>query len=68
MAKLKTVYSLRNDVGGVDLITEKDSGNLVRVLTGNKKRSLEYWQRLEIVCQDAIATIQYSDPTCPNNS
>jgi len=58
---MKKVYSLRNDVGGIDLITEIDKGNLVRI----GKLDLEFWKRLEIVCQDAIATIETNDPTCP---
>lgn len=62
---MKKVYSLSNNMGGIDLITEIDSGNLVRIPTGKRKSSIAFWTLLETVCQDAIVDIKMEDDTCP---
>lgn len=43
-----------NGVGGVDLLTERDRGNEVLILTGNKKNSLPYWKKLKQLAEEAI--------------
>jgi hypothetical protein len=54
MKNLKLVY---NFAGGINLIVNRDSGNPVQVLTGNKKRSLAFWKRLSIICNMAITDL-----------
>lgn len=53
----KTLYAVNNLVGGYDLMTERDGGNLVRILTGNK--SLEYWEQMKNLCENVIDNIKY---------
>jgi len=50
-----------NKSGGVDLITEGDSGNEVRIRTGSKKYSLEFWRQLKDLCN--IALLDLNDET-----
>ena len=47
----KKLSAVKNNVGGYDLMTERDSGNEVRILTGNKSR--EYWERMRATA-DAV--------------
>jgi hypothetical protein len=42
----KQLLAEYNRAGGYDLLTERDSGNHVLILTGKHKNSLEYWERL----------------------
>jgi len=43
-----------NEMGGVDLVTEIDAGNIVRILTGKKERSIEFYSRLKYHCDEAL--------------
>ncbi len=53
---MKTIELKPNPAGGLDLLTERDAGNLVLILTG--KNSLEYFKRLRDVCDDAIDELE----------
>jgi hypothetical protein len=66
MAK-KHPEAFENAVGGIDLLIERDAGNEVRILTGNKKNSLEFWHRLSELCTDAIDTLSPDASTLPNS-
>jgi len=44
--------------GGCDLLIERDAGNEVRILTGKKKRSLNFWYDLKALAQQAIEHIE----------
>ncbi len=55
MAKL--IETLWNDVGGVDMAIEKDSGNIVRILTGKKEASLETWTRLRGIADEVVGML-----------
>lgn len=46
--------SLENNVGGLDLLIEKDAGNEIRILTGDTKHSLKFWTNLKELCEGAI--------------
>lgn len=46
-----------NDAGGVDLIIERDEGNLVRILTGKPENSLKMWHDLQILCRKVIKVL-----------
>lgn len=54
----KKIELIENSIGGLDLIVEKDAGNPVRILTGNQ--SLEFWQALQILSEDAIDQIGWN--------
>ena len=53
MAKKKAT-TVENQAGGLDLIVEKDSGNEVRISTGDEKNSLEFWEHMKELCEVAI--------------
>jgi len=53
MAK-KYPETIPNHAKGLDLMVERDAGNEVRILTGNKENSLKFWQELKEVCEGAI--------------
>ena len=53
MAK-KQPTSIENSAGGLDLMVERDAGNEVRILTGKKENSLQFWQNLKELCEGAI--------------
>lgn len=55
---MKQNKAINNNVGGFDLLTERDSGNRVRILTGSRKYSLEYWEELKNICDAVIDTIE----------
>ncbi|HEV3223913.1 MAG TPA: hypothetical protein VGZ90_13585 [Puia sp.] len=50
----KKVEAIRNSANGIDLVTERDAGNEIRILTGNPKNSLAYWRRLRQLCDSVI--------------
>lgn len=53
MAKKQPV-TIENNAGGIDLMVERDAGNEVRILTGKKENSLQFWQNLKELCEGAI--------------
>jgi hypothetical protein len=52
---MKKLELVRNSVGGLDLIVERDAGNPVRILTG--KNSLKFFKELRKFCNTAIDTL-----------
>ena len=58
MAKQNKIELIDNDIGGYDLGVERDGGNPVRILTGN--RSLKFWKDLREVADEAIKEIKYN--------
>lgn len=58
----KKIEAIENISHGYDLMIEKDTGNLFRVLTGSPKRSLETWKRLKQCCENTISTLEESMP------
>lgn len=46
--------------GGLDLRVERDGGNEVQILTGNKKRSLIFWKDLYKLSEQAIEMLEDS--------
>lgn len=59
MAKCNKVMTLSdNAAGGIDLLIERDSGNLVRILNGNKKHSLAVWTVLATLANLAISELE----------
>ena len=47
--------------GGLDLLVEKDSGNIVSITTGKKANSLEFWKRMEVVAGQALAELTLTE-------
>lgn len=58
---VKDISLIDNFSGGIDLMVERDSGNLVRVLTGNKSSSLTFWQDLFVACEQSLENIVQLD-------
>lgn len=56
---MKLIETVFNNSGGVDLITERDSGNIVRILTGKLEYSLDFWERLLELANDTVLRLQY---------
>lgn len=54
---MKKIELIENNAGGIDLLTERDSGNEVRILTGKTSNSLAFWERLRTACDQAIDEI-----------
>lgn len=50
----KPIETVENFAGGIDLLTERDSGNLVRILTGRKDLSLQFWESLAEVAEEVV--------------
>lgn len=50
----KEMNLLKNDAGGIDLMIERDSGNLIRILTGKQEYSVKVWRRLRSLCDRAL--------------
>jgi len=51
---MKPVESKSNSAGGIDLLTERDAGNPVLILTGPPERSLQFWEDLFREAQNNI--------------
>lgn len=43
---VKKVKLVPNSAGGIDLLTERDSGNEVLILTGRRECSSLFWRKL----------------------
>ena len=55
MVKRKKSPSLLiNSIGGVDLMVERDAGNEVRILTGNKVNSRSFWRKIQRLADRAM--------------
>ena len=50
----KIIELSRNSTGGIDLITERDAGNPIRILTGKRERSIDFWKRLKEFSEEAL--------------
>ena len=64
---MKKIEIVPNAVGGLDLLTERgivdgDSGNDVRILTGKKELSLDFWTRMKGQAEAAIEYLKPFDP------
>ena len=51
------ISNIENSTGGLDLLIEKDEGNKIQILTGNKKNSLKFWKELSELCEGAIFSL-----------
>ena len=60
---MKKIGVIHNTAGGIDLITERDSGNEVRILTGRSQNSLEFWRKIREVSEAAIQELQRKGET-----
>ena len=60
---IKKMRTVENHVGGLDLIVERDCGNEVQILTGN--RSMQFWKDLQRLCGDAIHELYDNEATKP---
>lgn len=59
---MKQLAIVKNGVGGFDLQVERDAGNVVRILTGN--RSTEFWKELRDLA-DEVLTLSGENPEPP---
>jgi len=59
MSKLsKKLELIHNHAGGVDLMVERDAGNLFRILTGKKERSIKFYRDLITVAEEALEEME----------
>lgn len=54
----KKIELHKNNAGGIDLITERDSGNLVRILTGKPEHSIQYWKAMKATAEQALQLLE----------
>ena len=54
----KKIELIRNSAGGVDLLTERDAGNEIRILTGKPERSREFWKRMIETAEIALSHLE----------
>lgn len=47
-----------NSIGGIDLLIERDGGNPVLILTGNKTKSSRFWNALWKQCGVALEELK----------
>ena len=52
----KQIELIPNGIGGIDLLTERDGGNLVRILTGNQ--SIAFWKNMSKVSNEALKMLE----------
>lgn len=50
----KKIELVENNAGGIDLLTERDAGNEIRILTGKPERSIEFWKAIMKVAAQAL--------------
>jgi hypothetical protein len=55
---MKNTKLVKNTAGGYDLLTERDSGNPVRILLGKKESSLKFFKFLRDLCETAIDLLE----------
>ena len=53
----KKIELKKNPAGGIDLLTERDSGNEVLILTGSQASSMLYWQKMRELAEHAVNII-----------
>jgi len=58
MSNSKKMELMVNRAMGVDLLVERDAGNMVRILTGNASRSLQFWEDMRKLCDEAVDIIE----------
>lgn len=51
---MKKLELIQNNAGGIDLMTNVDAGNKVRILTGSRERSIQYWKEMQEAAQTAL--------------
>lgn len=57
----KIIQLIKNSAGGIDLLTERDAGNTVRILTGKREYSIKYWKRLRDSAIRALREMESSE-------
>lgn len=62
MTQLKLV---RNTAGGLDLVVEKDAGNVVKILTGKQSVSLKFWKELYDLADRAVPELDVPELDVP---
>lgn len=55
---MKLIELLENPAGGIDLVTERDSGNPIRILTGKPSASRKYFKQLKLICDIALLDLK----------
>ncbi len=55
---MKEMYLEPNPANGIDLMVERDAGNLVRILTGKPEYSQMFWNRLRDQCDAALDMLE----------
>lgn len=54
----KPIELIRNQANGIDLITEKDNDNTVRILTGKPSCSKAFWEALHDASEEALQLLE----------
>ena len=56
-----TPKAILNPAKGYDLLTERDAGNPVRILTGKPSHSRGFWMKLKELSEAALEELKQND-------
>ncbi len=62
---MKKLQAKKNNAGGYDLLTERDRGNEVLILTGRYANSIKYWERLKDLADQVIYALENENEETP---
>ncbi len=57
----KNTYVVPNHAGGMDLVTERDGGNVVRILTGKPSCSRDFWEKIQELSEQVLFNLPEED-------
>lgn len=55
---MKKLELIRNQAGGIDIMIERDAGNSIRHLTGYPENSVEFFEALRDIADQALTELQ----------
>jgi len=55
---MKKIKLVANSTNGIALLVEKDAGNEIRILTGNKANSKKFWTELNRISVQAMTDLE----------
>lgn len=55
---MKELKLIKNAAGGIDLMVERDAGNLIRILTGYPENSVAFFEALRDKADQALEALE----------
>ncbi len=60
---MKPSQIIENYAGGIDLLTERDAGNEIRILTGKPSNSKKFWENMKKLSEKALDILNEKEET-----